>query len=173
MHGGTGGDSHTYSYSHGNWAPSSGYPHAKAAPDSRAAALGRSLTNLLSEAHLTHCPLRTAGATRRPTKISVYSFGPVAAVAGGLPRHGLDSRKCETSYNWWLPERGFVVSRLRLRLRRVLLPGRGPARNARSWIGVGSTNPIACVPRTISSKSPKRIKDAATQRLKELPKIQC
>ena len=26
---------------------------------------------------------------------------------------------------------------------------------ARNWIGVGSTNPIACVPRTTSGESPK------------------
>jgi len=29
--------------------------------------------------------------------------------------------------------------------------------NARSWIGVGSTNPMACVPRTTWGKSPKRL----------------
>jgi len=38
VYGGAGGDSHTYSYSHGNWASSSSYPHAKAATDSDGAA---------------------------------------------------------------------------------------------------------------------------------------
>src|SRR5258705_2395122 len=46
-----------------------------------------------------------------------------------------------------------------------------PARtigNARSWIAVGSTNPIACVPRTTSGKNPKRLNDTARETLKEL-----
>ena len=82
-----------------------------------------------------------------------------------------------TSYNYAYrsatTHSAFLIShQCRLRLPRVLLPGRGPVRNALSWIGVGSTNPIACVPRTISSKSPKRINDAATQGLKELQKLQ-
>jgi hypothetical protein len=39
-------------------------------------------------------------------------------------------------------------------------------------MGVGSTKPIACVPRTTSGESPKRLNDMAASMLGELGELQ-
>ena len=70
--------SHTYSYSHGNWASSSSYPHAKAATDSDGAAhcTASSDTAAASSDNYAYC-----GATTH----SAASYHPCAASTLAAP----------------------------------------------------------------------------------------